>query len=150
MSVPLSIDQSVVMSRLAELYMSEEMTDLRIVCTDGSLVAHRLVLSSVSDTFNQIVSNNGMSSEANPMVIVMSDHSIKDMKTIVDVIYFGRQSVESNRKKQLIRIADSFGIKLKTNINELFVNNHSLTAGSSNGLPFLSCPKPAHQNSLRL
>ncbi|XP_054164919.1 zinc finger protein chinmo-like [Oppia nitens] len=96
---------------LREMYLSQLMTDVIIECIDGSVMAHKLVLSSLSQRLYQLLSKW---STSQLIVIILMDTKVDDMKSIVDCVYFGHQLVDIKRVNQLQQIANTFGLQLKT------------------------------------
>ena len=123
MPVNICFNSCELMSGLSSLYAKQEMTDLRLVCSDGSLMAHKTVLAAVSDKLLKMMATDNTCNS----VILFADYTKEDIKTIIDCIYFGRQTIESNRFKQLSRIAHNFGIKLKSAVSEALSSGHIST-----------------------
>jgi hypothetical protein len=108
-SVQLSLELPQLGSRLGQLYLKNELTDVTISCPNGELMAHKLILSAVSHYFRtQFIKSN----KSQNFVLIFADICVEDIKTIVDIIYFGKQLIPNNRSENLIKIAKRLGINL--------------------------------------
>ncbi|CAG2106106.1 unnamed protein product [Medioppia subpectinata] len=118
MSARISLsDSSAVTTYLCGLYRRQELTDTRIVCTDGSLVAHRLVLSAVWPQLRAAIGcalKTTPAADSSPLVVMVNDIGVDDMRAILDVVYFGRQVVDAQSGQRLQRLANRLDIKLKS------------------------------------
>ncbi|CAG2175597.1 unnamed protein product, partial [Oppiella nova] len=101
--------------RMAELYVRQEITDLRLVCSDGSVMAHTVVMASMSEPLLSYLKTTVSSPAIRD--IVSLDTSVADVKSVVDIVYFGRQSVDAKRVQHLTRVAKRLGLHLQTAVS---------------------------------
>ncbi|CAG2102713.1 unnamed protein product [Medioppia subpectinata] len=122
MSVRISLsDSSAVSSGLRELYVGRELTDTRLVCCDGSVLAHRLVLSAVSPLLRSLLTSESSLSSSTASVLFPDDRR-EDIESIVDCVYFGHKSVDTTRVQPLIRLAAKYGIDLRTSVSAVMAS----------------------------
>lgn len=116
MSFNVSVDRSSMASGLLSLYQNQELTDVRLVCSDGQVWAHKAVLSAVSDSLRRLLSDQS-GHKCEPTVILLSDMSVADVKQVVDCLYYGQMPVTSNQFKKLSLIASQLDICLRPTVS---------------------------------
>jgi hypothetical protein len=141
-SVELSAELPELGLRLGQLYLKKELTDVTISCPNGELMAHKLILSAVSYYFRtQFIKSN----KSHNSVLIFADICVEDIKTIVDIIYFGKQLIPNNRSENLIKIAKRFGINLIS--SNKFGDKRRPNCNQINNIVNSMNVRPAHQNS---
>ncbi|XP_018330283.1 zinc finger and BTB domain-containing protein 8A [Agrilus planipennis] len=108
-------------STFENLFENNKLTDVTIACKDGSLLAHKLVLSACSPYFDKILQEN----PCKHPVLILRGVSLKEMKTILEFMYKGRIDIPAFLFNDLISLAYDLEIKG-------FENFHGNTAGSFN------------------
>ena len=145
MSLQMCIDSLPLTRGLSSLYADQQLTDIRIVCSDGYLMAHKVVLATASHKLREMISTDSTMA-SNTMVLILSDVCLEDIKAIVDCIYFGQKCIQSNRFKQLSQIADNLGIKVSSAVSAAFAATYILPSV----LTTTSHPKTTQRKSLIL
>ena len=99
-------DRCVVASELGSLktefifsaQKQNSLTDVTLMCEDGELKAHRIILSSSSKFFDRVFSRNLL---ANP-VIYMKGFGVQKLRLIIEFVYLGRTEVEAGNLGSLL------------------------------------------------
>ncbi|XP_074597074.1 longitudinals lacking protein-like isoform X2 [Brevipalpus obovatus] len=98
------------MSEQFELMFKEEsLADVTLSCNDGSLRAHKMVLSACSSYFKKIFSEY-----INPYqypVVIMKDMAFSDLRAIVEFIYRGEVFVPQEQLTSVLKSAQSLKVK---------------------------------------
>lgn len=149
----ISVSRPEVMTRLSVLYSAQELTDLTIDCPNGRVLAHKLILSSVSHYFRHYLYEKSTKTENNSLII-FADISVEDMKAIIDCIYFGKQLISKNRIQNILKIAERLEIDLITDTNngnkserKVHKKRADTTSSSSTTTNTSNAPLLVHQNS---
>ena len=74
------------------------LTDVTLMCEDGELKAHRIILSSSSKFFDRVFSRN---LRENP-VIYMKGFGVQKLRLIIEFVYLGRTEVEADNLGSLL------------------------------------------------
>ncbi|KAF2898782.1 hypothetical protein ILUMI_07395 [Ignelater luminosus] len=108
------------------LYQDNKLVDVTIVCRDGVLRAHKLILSACSPYFERIFHENPCK---HPVVIVRGVH-YQEMQMLLQYIYKGYIDIPASFLNNLICIASEFEIKGFENFKN-FQNNYHISPGSA-------------------
>ena len=93
---------------LNELMISNNFTDVTLVCNDKiQLQAHRIILSSCSTFFKEIFTTV----QAYKPIIYLKGEKHEEMKSILQFIYTGEATFSQNRTNEFIRVATDLEIK---------------------------------------
>lgn len=76
------------LDKMKDLLMTEKLTDVTLVVSGVEITAHKLVLSSASDYFQAMFTNDLM--EANMDRVSMEDTDPAALKALVDFCYSGK------------------------------------------------------------
>ena len=94
---------------LNELMISNNFTDVTLVCNDKiQLQAHRIILSSCSTFFKEIFTT--VQGDYKP-IIYLKGVKHEEMKSILQFIYTGEATFSQNRTNEFIRVATDLEIK---------------------------------------
>ena len=94
---------------LNELMISNNFTDVTLVCNDKILLqAHRIILSSCSTFFKEIFTT--VQGDYKP-IIYLKGVKHEEMKSILQFIYTGEATFSQNRTNEFIRVATDLEIK---------------------------------------
>lgn len=107
------------------LYQDNKLVDVTIVCRDGVLRAHKLILSACSPYFEKIFHENPCK---HPVVIVRGVH-YQEMQMLLQYIYKGYIDIPASFLNNLICIASEFEIKGFENFKN-FQNNYHISSNS--------------------
>lgn len=122
------------LSQFEDMYLNERLVDVTLFCHDGQLQAHKLVLAACSPYFCSIFDKI-----ANPFhhpVIVLKDMRIDDLRLILEFMYRGQLTLNSDRMSTLLRNADNLQITGLTNGNGAYVDANDQTVSiSGNSVP---------------
>lgn len=100
------------MRDFSAMLTEEELVDVSLVCEDGSLSAHRIVLASCSHYFRSIFSRLAASVNKNQYpVVVLKDIPFVDLKAIIEFIYRGEVVIPQSQLPSLVRSAE--GLKIR-------------------------------------
>lgn len=106
--------QAHVLSAFESMLQSEALLDCSLVCEDGGLKAHRVVLSACSPYFRKIFVEN----PCKHPVIVLKDIRSWEMQCIVDFMYRGETSVPEGQLTGLVRAAESLKVRGLTSADQ--------------------------------
>ncbi|KAJ8917348.1 hypothetical protein NQ315_002370 [Exocentrus adspersus] len=95
-------------SSFPSLLVREQYVDVTLVAEGHSLRCHRLILSSCSPYFEEVLS--GISPFQHP-VLFMKDIPFWVLKSLCDFMYAGEVHIYQNRLEQLLAVAESLKIK---------------------------------------
>ncbi|XP_068249698.1 uncharacterized protein [Palaemon carinicauda] len=104
-----NITESRFMSICDRLLRNNQLTDCTLVAEGQFVQAHRLVLASCSESFEEIFRNV---TQMNP-VIVLRDISIQELRGLINYMYKGETLVKSNELHGLLKAAAQLKIKEK-------------------------------------
>lgn len=89
------------------LYENNKLVDITLVCVEGSLKAHKIVLSICSPFFQKVLEEN----PCKHPVLILRGTSLVDMEHILDFMYTGRVTVSENEVTSLMQVADDLEVK---------------------------------------
>ena len=93
---------------LLEMKLSEEFTDVTLICEDKKqLKAHKIVLSACSTVFKSIISNLPQSNS----VIYLRGVLHQEMESILEYMYLGVATLHQDRMNEFLNVAKSLEIK---------------------------------------
>jgi len=99
-------------SVFASLYQTEGLSDVCLGCSDGSLRAHKLILSTCSDYFLDLF----LESQSKRTVVVLPGVKVAHLKTLLGFIYTGEVKVSEEELPDLLEVAEMLGVRgLKAN-----------------------------------
>merc|ERR1719300_1991502 len=99
--------QSHTKSLISELIVSQEFTDVTLVCDDANqLKAHKFMLSSSSTVFRSIL----QSDNEHPFIYLRGINA-RDMQAILQFIYLGEATFHYDRMNELLQVGKDLGIK---------------------------------------
>ena len=145
MSINVCVDPSPVAPGLALLYERQYLTDVRLVCGDGKVLVHKVVLFAVSDLLQDLLSDQ--SGHHCDNTVILLDNSVTDVKKIIDCLYYGHQSIASNRFSYLSRIAAKLGIVLRSAVSVALEDNKQ-TIDWQRALPPTPHPKTGRRSTI--
>ena len=95
-------------------FASKSLSDVTLVSDDlKQLQAHKLVISSFSPVFNEIISKNAQNS-----IIYLRGIQHQELKAILEFMYLGETKVEFERMKDFVSVAESLQISGWKNIGD--------------------------------
>ncbi|XP_015794579.1 longitudinals lacking protein-like [Tetranychus urticae] len=97
------------------MFKEESMVDVTLSCGDGSIRAHKMVLSACSSYFKNIFSKF-----INPYqypVVIMKDMPFADLRAIVEFIYRGEVFVPQEQLASVLKSAESLKVKGLSEVN---------------------------------
>lgn len=116
----LNSHQAHVIDQFQKLYNDEQMVDCTLSCNDGSIKAHKLVLSACSPYFTQLFINF-----TNPYqypVIILKDMSFADLRVLIEFMYKGEVTVSQNLLPSVLESAKALQItglrEIKVGLNK--------------------------------
>ena len=77
--------------KMKDLLMTQKLTDVTLIVSGMEITAHRLVLSSASDYFRAMFTNDLL--EANMATVSMEDTDAEALKALVDFCYSGKNLI---------------------------------------------------------
>lgn len=102
-----------------KLYDDEELTDVTIYCKDGSIKAHKLILSTSSPYFHKIFTEN---TKDHP-ILFFHGVSFQTLHDLVELIYKGNVEVLPEDLNSLYNLAGEFQLTGITGVLEGNVKN---------------------------
>jgi protein bric-a-brac 1 len=97
------------------MFKEESMVDVTLSCGDGSIRAHKMVLSACSSYFKNIFSKF-----INPYqypVVIMKDMPFADLRAIVEFIYRGEVFVPQEQLSSVLKSAETLKVKGLSDVN---------------------------------
>uniref|UniRef100_A0A8D8ZA63 Protein bric-a-brac 2 n=1 Tax=Cacopsylla melanoneura TaxID=428564 RepID=A0A8D8ZA63_9HEMI len=94
-------------SLLESLYNDQNLVDVTLSCKDGTVRAHKLMLSACSPYFETIFRSH----EVEHPVVILKGVSKKEMKCLVDYMYVGSLEVSEDELPSLLSVANELQIK---------------------------------------
>ncbi|XP_053209500.1 protein tramtrack, beta isoform-like isoform X2 [Panonychus citri] len=97
------------------MFKEESLVDVTLSCKDGSIRAHKMVLSACSSYFKNIFSKF-----INPYqypVVIMKDVPFADLRAIVEFIYRGEVFVPQEQLASVLKSAESLKVKGLSDVN---------------------------------
>ncbi|CAA3033256.1 longitudinals lacking -like, partial [Olea europaea subsp. europaea] len=94
-------------SLLETLYNDQNLVDVTLSCCDGTLKAHKLMLSACSPYFETIFKSH----EVEHPVVILKGISKKEMKSLIDYMYVGSLEVSEDELPNLLQVANELQIK---------------------------------------
>lgn len=102
------------LSVMAELFASNHLTDVTLVCDDKKILrAHKIILSSSSSVFKNILSELTQ----NNSVIYLRGINHQEMESILKFMYLGTITLDKNRFDEFLNVALSLEVKEINKIN---------------------------------
>merc|ERR1712133_171885 len=99
----------------ASLYQSEGLSDVSLCCVDGSIKAHKLLLSTCSDYFLDLF----LECHTKRTVVMLPGVKLSDLKVLLSFIYTGEVRVSEDGLGDLLEVAEMLGVRgLKTDKDE--------------------------------
>ena len=95
------------LSAFDSLLQNESLVDCTIMCEDGGVRAHKVVLSACSPYFQKIFIDN----PGKHPIIVLKDVLVWEMHSILDFMYKGETSVPEPSLTSLIKAAESLKVR---------------------------------------
>lgn len=110
------------MQDFGQMLADEELVDVTLCTEDGSLSAHRILLSSSSSYFRSIFARLAASGNKNQYpVVVLKDIRFVDLKAIIEFIYRGEVIVPQSQLQSIIKTAEGLKVRgLLTGIDTEF------------------------------
>lgn len=96
-------------SLLESLYNDQNLVDVTLSCSDGTLKAHKLMLSACSPYFETIFKSH----EVEHPVVILKGICRKEMKCLIDYMYVGSLEVSEDELPSLLTVANELQIKGK-------------------------------------
>ena len=96
-------------SSLKSLIDSSLLYDITLVCIDGNLSAHKLILASVSNVFHTIICDSKTISS--PSLVYLRGVSSKQMKAMLSYAYFGYVKVSEQDLPDFLALAEDLKIQ---------------------------------------
>jgi len=93
---------------LQDLRNEEDLCDVTLVCEDGEIQAHKVILSACSPFFRRVMGKT--SSHAHPM-LYLRGVGTKDLKTILDFMYQGKVSVPQEELPAMLTLASDLQVR---------------------------------------
>jgi len=107
---------------LNNMMTSSELSDVTLVCDDKiELKAHKIILSSCSSVFKNILSDHHME---NSSKMYLSEIEHTEMQSILEFMYLGVATIPQNRFSYFLDVAKSF--EIEEIINDTYLNNGNL------------------------
>ena len=91
------------------LFREESMVDVTLFCGEGTIKAHKVVLSSGSLYFNSIFSK--LTDPSHYPVVVIKDMPFEDLRAIIEFIYRGEMVVPQDQLPSILRSAEKLLVK---------------------------------------
>ena len=92
---------------LETLWKNETFVDVTLVCDDGILSAHQVILSAASPFFHKLLQNNP---QKHPYIYLRNTLAI-DMEKMLEYVYSGKTEVAKEGLKEFFELANSFQVK---------------------------------------
>jgi len=90
----------------ASLYQTEGLSDVCLSCSDGSLRAHKLILSTCSDYFLDLF----LESQSKRTVVMLPGVKLAHLRTLLGFIYTGEVKVSEDELPDLLEVAEMLGV----------------------------------------
>lgn len=91
-----------------DLLSDQIFSDVTLVCDDdGTIQAHKVILSACSPFFSRILTKN----QHNHPLVYLSDVNLNDLKAIVNFMYLGQTNVEQENLQRFLKIATKFQVR---------------------------------------
>ena len=92
---------------LASLLASSSLCDVTLVCMDGHLLAHKVILAATSSFFNSVFSLN----QHNHPLIYLRGVKTDQMKAVLDFLYSGVVNVTEDGVEDFLEVANDLKIE---------------------------------------
>jgi hypothetical protein len=112
------------------MFKDESMTDVSLMCDDGIIKAHRMVLSACSPYFKTLFDKMPNHFNYYPIVI-LKDTPINDLRAIIEFIYRGEVTVAQEQLESVIKNGESLQIKGLIDIEDNKHEDKDLTPGTT-------------------
>ena len=131
-----SIAHNSLSEKFQEYYANEEFLDTTLVCKDGSVRAHKIVVASQSKFFEEVLVSN----PCKHPVIVMLDMDFETLKCLVEYMYHGKVSFKAPILDNFVKAANILGLNsviqpveepLKTELQETAETEQNFAENSS-------------------
>lgn len=92
-----------------EMYKDESMVDVSLICDNGTIKGHRLVLSACSPYFRNILSQ--ITNPNHYPIIIIKEMSFADLKAIIEFMYCGDVTVPQEQLESVLKSAEFLQVK---------------------------------------
>ena len=99
--------QNIVQTSFGELRSDNDFTDVTLACEDGSLKAHKVILSACSPFFKRLLKTH---SHPQPLIFMRGIKSA-DLVAIVDFIYLGEANIFQEQLDIFLTLAEELELK---------------------------------------
>ncbi|XP_014224822.1 protein jim lovell [Trichogramma pretiosum] len=125
---------------------NDTLVDVTLVCANGSLGAHKIILSACSPFFAKIFENH----PCKHPVIVLDDFSVNEINIIMEFMYLGEVRIEHSDLPGVLQAASSLQIRGLTSSEVQLTRNTSspISADSLADEPLTPEEEAAHQQLL--
>lgn len=98
--------QKNVLGLFNQLYQTSKLVDVTLTCLEGSIKAHKIILSTCSPFFQRIIEEN----PCKHPIIILRGSTFKDIKRILDFMYTGSIRAKENEIQSLLQTAEDLDI----------------------------------------
>ncbi|RWS29577.1 hypothetical protein B4U80_10311 [Leptotrombidium deliense] len=119
--IKLNSHNSDLVQAIHKLYFDESLCDVTVSCGEGTLKAHKLVLSACSNYFKNIFAN--FTSVSQYPVVIIKEMSFQELKAIIEFMYSGEITVSQASLQSLLNSARMLQIKGLSDIQISAINN---------------------------
>lgn len=88
------------------LYANNKLVDVTLSCREGSIRAHKMILSICSPFFQRILEEN----PCKHPVLILQKTSLSDLQRLLDFMYTGKLSVQEGQLSTLMQTADELDV----------------------------------------
>uniref|UniRef100_A0A8D8WKS5 Protein tramtrack, alpha isoform n=1 Tax=Cacopsylla melanoneura TaxID=428564 RepID=A0A8D8WKS5_9HEMI len=113
------------------LLRSESMCDVTLATEGKHILAHKIVLSACSSYFQMLFAIN----PCKHPIVILKDVQFKDLKTLIDFVYFGEVNVSQEHLPSLLKTAETLQIKGLTEMPDRQVTLNSIPSSASTPQP---------------
>ncbi|RWS25596.1 Protein bric-a-brac-like protein [Leptotrombidium deliense] len=107
--------QSDLVDDLEHMLNDESLVDVTLLCDEGTIRAHKLILSACSSYFRSIFSK--LSNPLHYPVIIIKDMPFCDLKAIIEYIYRGEVNVPHEQLPSVLKSAELLKVKGLLDVN---------------------------------
>jgi hypothetical protein len=98
-----------------KMFKNEDLVDVSLSCEDGTIRAHKVILSACSSYFRQILSK--FTSPYQYPVLIIKDMCFADLKAIIEFIYRGEVTVPQEQLSSVLKSAEALKVKGLADVN---------------------------------
>lgn len=98
-----------------KMFKNEDLVDVSLSCEDGTIRAHKVILSACSSYFRQILSK--FTSPYQYPVLIIKDMCFADLKAIIEFIYRGEVTVPQEQLTSVLKSAEALKVKGLADVN---------------------------------